>query len=108
MGVNDALALLEARVGVAVQGGLEAAIDSSDVVSLRPGISGVLEFLAMAKKVRRVLVMNFTISTLYNCAGALLALTGHMSPLWAAVLMPLSASSVFLGTTVFMGKEERT
>ena len=95
-GVNDALALARAQVGIAVQGGIEAAIESADVYCLKPGISGVLLLLKTASRVRSVLLSNFGISTVYNLAGAGLALTGWMSPLLAAVLMPLSATSVFL------------
>ena len=101
-GVNDALALSKARIGFAVQGGMEAAIDSSDVYSLRPGISGVPVFFGMARRVRKVLILNFGISTAYNAAGAVLALTGYMSPLLAAVLMPLSATTVFLNSSLMM------
>jgi Cu2+-exporting ATPase/Cu+-exporting ATPase len=98
-GVNDALALKAAQIGFSVQGGMEAAIDSSDVYSLRSGVSGVLDFLQMAKVVRKVLVLNFSISTFYNVLGGSLALMGHMSPLLAAVLMPLSATTVFLNSS---------
>ncbi len=97
-GVNDSLALLNARVGIAVQGGMEAAIESSGVVSLRQGLRSVLDLLTAAKKVRRVLLSNFAISTAFNALGATLALLGLMSPLLAAVLMPASATTVFLNS----------
>ncbi len=106
-GVNDSLALLKAKVGIAVQGGMEAAIESSGVYALRPGLQSVPEFLSTAKKVRRVLLSNFAISTAFNALGATLALSGHMSPLLAAVLMPLSATSVFLNSRIRMKESSR-
>ena len=101
-GVNDALALIRSKIGFSVQGGIEAAIDSSDIYSITPGVSGVIGFFQVAKTVRKVLIFNFGISTAYNFFGGFLALTGHMSPLLAAVLMPLSATSVFLNSSAMM------
>jgi cation transport ATPase len=106
-GVNDALALARARVGIAVQGGMEAAIESADAYCLKPGISGVLLLVDMARKVRKVLISNFTISTAYNLIGAVLALKGWMSPLLAAVLMPVAATTVFLNS-IWRMKRPRT
>jgi P-type E1-E2 ATPase len=106
-GVNDSLALLKARVGIAVQGGMEAAIESSGVYALRPGLHSVPEFLSTARKVRRVLRSNFAISTAFNALGATLALSGHMSPLLAAVLMPLSATTVFWNSRVRMKERSK-
>jgi cation transport ATPase len=101
-GVNDSLALVRARVGIAVQGGMEAAIESAGVYSLKPGLQSVPVFLATARKTRSVLVSNFAISTAFNALGATLALSGHMSPLLAAVLMPMSATTVFVNSRIRM------
>ena len=101
-GVNDALALSEARVGFAVQGGLEAAIDSAGLYSLKPGISGVATILDAGARVRSVLRMNFALSTAFNLFAGTLAITGWMSPLLAAVLMPASAVTVFLNSLIRM------
>ena len=94
-GLNDALALSNAKVSIAVQGGMDAAIQSSQAYSLKPGISGILPFLKVAHTVRSTLKINFMLSTSYNFIGAVLSITGFMNPLLAAILMPLSALSVF-------------
>ena len=99
-GVNDALALSQARVSIAVQGGMEAAIQSAQAYSLKPGISIVPTFFSTAHLVRKTLRQNFILSTSYNFIGALLSLTGHMNPLWAAVLMPASALTVFMASFI--------
>lgn len=97
-GLNDALSLTQARVSVAVQGGIDAAIQSSQVVSLVPGIETVPILIQMSRNLSRVLKVNFFYSTAYNVLGAALAVTGIMNPLIAAVLMPISATTVFVAT----------
>jgi P-type E1-E2 ATPase len=99
-GVNDALALSQARVSIAVQGGMEAAIQSAQAYSLKPGVSIVPIFLSTANLVRKTLRQNFILSTSYNFIGAFLSLTGHMNPLWAAVLMPASALTIFMASFI--------
>jgi Cu2+-exporting ATPase/Cu+-exporting ATPase len=105
-GVNDALALSSAKVSIAVQGGMEAAIQSAQVYSLKPGITLVPEFLKMAARVRGTLKQNFALSTSYNLVGAILSLTGHMNPLIAAILMPASAMTVFWSSVVRLKERE--
>jgi Cu2+-exporting ATPase/Cu+-exporting ATPase len=94
-GVNDALALSAARVSVAVQGGMEAAVESAQAYSLIPGIHTLPELVRTGRRVRKVLRMNFCFSTAYNAVGGTLSLLGFMNPLLAAILMPLSALTVF-------------
>ncbi len=106
-GINDALALVESKVGIAVQGGIEAAIQSAKVYSVRPGINGVVEFLSVATKVRQVLKSNFILSTSYNFVAGLLAILGFMNPLLAAVLMPLSATTVFINSSIRMRRNRK-
>ncbi len=99
-GVNDSLALSESKVSIAVQGGMEAAIQSAQVYSLKPGISLILPFVDTARLVRKTLRQNFMMSTSYNLIGAILSLSGHMNPLIAAVLMPASALTVFWASMI--------
>jgi Cu+-exporting ATPase len=94
-GVNDSLALSQADVSIAVQGGMEAAIQSSQVYSMKQGLSLVLPFVDTAFLVRKTLKQNFMMSTSYNLIGAILSLSGYMNPLIAAILMPASALTVF-------------
>lgn len=99
-GVNDSLALSNAKVSIAVQGGMEAAIQSSQVYSLKPGVSLVVPFVDTARLVRKTLRQNFTLSTTYNLIGAVLSLAGYMNPLIAAILMPASALTVFWSSMI--------
>jgi len=94
-GVNDAPALSQAQVSIAVQGGMEAAIQSSQVYSLKSGISLILILVETSQLLRKSLKQNFILSTTYNIIGAILCLNGYLNPLFAAILMPASALTVF-------------
>jgi len=99
-GLNDAGALKQANLGVAV---------SDDINNFSPGCDAVLDgrsfallprFFAFAKAVRKVIHMSFGISLMYNAVGLSFAVMGTMSPLFAAVLMPLSTVTIISFTTV--------
>lgn len=93
-GVNDAAALAAAGVGIAVHGGSEASLAAADVYIARPGLSGVVDVVTTARKTMRVIRGNFCVSLAYNILAGVLAATGIMNPLIAAILMPVSAATV--------------
>lgn len=93
-GVNDAAALAIATVGVSVHGGAEASLAIADVYLAEEGLTGLHQLIEGARRTSRVIRMNFIFSIAYNMLGALLAMTGWITPLWAAVLMPLSSLTV--------------
>ena len=100
-GANDAGALSTANVGVAICGGVEASLRSADVFFGSPNLSMLQALLDGAQKTLFVIKRNLGFSLLYNVTGAALACTGNITPLMAAILMPLSsltvvASSLFL------------
>lgn len=93
-GVNDAAALRAARVGIAVHGGAEASLAAADVFSTRPGLSPVLELIVGSRRTLATIQRNLRFSLTYNVVGALLAVSGYINPLIAAILMPLSSLTV--------------
>ena len=97
-GVNDAAALAAATVGIAVQGGAEAALAAADVFVMRPGVARVAELLDGARRTMRVVRRNLAISLIYNVAGVSLAMAGLLNPLVAAVLMPASSLTVIMSS----------
>jgi Cu2+-exporting ATPase len=93
-GVNDAAALAAATVGIAVRGGAEAALAAADVFIARPGVERVADLLDGAARAMRTVRRNLALSLCYNAAGVALAMAGLITPVVAAVLMPLSSITV--------------
>ncbi len=97
-GVNDAAAIAAANVGIGVHGGAEACLANADVFLARPGLSPLRELIVGAERTVRVINRNFAFSLAYNVIGASLAIAGLLTPLIAAVLMPLSSLTVVLAS----------
>lgn len=98
-GINDAAALAAADVGIAVQGGAEASLVAADVYIARPGLQPVVDLLSMSRRTMNVVKRNLLISLVYNLLAGTLAAAGAMSPMLAAILMPLSAATVLSTAT---------
>ncbi len=97
-GVNDAAAIAAASVGIGVHGGAEACLASADVFLARPGLTPLRELIEGAERTVRVIRRNFAFSLSYNIVGASLAIAGLLTPLVAAVLMPLSSLTVVMAS----------
>jgi Cu2+-exporting ATPase len=93
-GVNDAAAMSAATVGFAVHGGAEASLLAASVFSTEPGVLPVLEAVRGAGLTLRAIHRGLAFSLAYNVVGVALAMAGVLSPLVAAVLMPLSSLTV--------------
>jgi len=93
-GVNDAGAMAAASVGFAVHGGAETCLRAADIFATRAGIAPVVDAAVGARRTLRAIRQGITISLGYNLVGIGLAVAGLLSPLLAAVLMPLSSISV--------------
>ncbi len=93
-GVNDAAALSAASVGIAVHGGAEASLAAAHVYLNRPGLAAIVELIDAGRRVFRTIRQAMLISLSYNAVAAALALTGVLTPLMAAILMPISSFSV--------------
>jgi len=99
-GLNDAGALRRADLGIAV---------SDDINNFSPGCDAILDgasfdrlprFFAFSKDAVKVIKMSFVISLLYNTVGLGFAVQGTMSPLFAAVLMPISTVTIISFTSL--------
>ncbi len=97
-GVNDAAAIAAASVGVGVHGGAEACLSTADVYLTKPGLAPLVELIAGAEHTMRVIRRNIAFSLIYNVIGAGLAVSGVLTPLVAAVLMPASSLTVILAS----------
>jgi len=99
-GVNDAAALAAADVGIAVHGGAEAALAVADVFVTRPGLGRIVELVEGSHRTMRVVRRNLVFSLLYNAVAIVLAMTGVINPLIAAILMPLSSLTVIASSAL--------
>jgi Cu2+-exporting ATPase len=99
-GINDALALRAARVGIAVRGGAEVAMQVADIHLATGDMDAVVESLRGSRRTLRVVRRNLAISVAYNMIFGSLAIAGMITPLAAALLMPVSSLTV-LGSAVW-------
>jgi Cu2+-exporting ATPase len=93
-GINDAAALAVADVGISVHGGAEASLVAADVHLSKPGLGGLVPLVELARRTVRTIHLNLALSLLYNASFVVLAAGGHIHPLLAAILMPVSSASV--------------
>jgi Cu+-exporting ATPase len=91
-GVNDAAALAEADIGIAIGTGADVAIEAADFSILRPAPALVAESLALSRKIWAVLRQGLFWAVIYNVIGIPLAAFGFLSPMAAGAAM--AASSV--------------
>ncbi len=93
-GVNDLPAMAAAHVGIAVRQGAQATVLHADVALTAGGLAQINALLVGARRTMRTIHVNFAISLAYNIVGGVLAVTGVINPLIAAILMPLSGLTV--------------
>ncbi|MEM6329844.1 MAG: heavy metal translocating P-type ATPase [Planctomycetota bacterium] len=104
-GVNDAAALAAADVGIAVHGGAEAALAAADVFVSKPGLRPIVQLTSLARRTVWVVRQNLAISLAYNTLAVSLAAAGVVTPLVAAILMPISSATVLAGAVYGLAGE---
>ena len=98
-GLNDAGALKQSNVGIAVADDTNTFTPSSDVIMNGEKLTKIKNYLDLCKDAMTIVKATFIISFLYNIVGLSFAVTGNMSPLFAAILMPISSITVVAFTS---------
>jgi Cu+-exporting ATPase len=93
-GLNDAGALKQADVGIAVTDDIYNFSPSSDAILKGEEVKNTGLFLAFARTAKKVLISSLILSFIYNIVGISFAITGNVTPVFAAILMPVSSVTV--------------
>ncbi|WP_177734188.1 heavy metal translocating P-type ATPase [Flavobacterium inviolabile] len=99
-GLNDAGALAQSNVGISISENVNVFSPACDGILDAGQFSKIGYFLNYSKNAMKTIMMSFGLSLLYNVVGLSFAVTGNLSPLVAAIIMPLSTITIVSFVTV--------
>ncbi len=99
-GLNDAGALQKSNVGISIAENVNNFSPACDAILDAQSFEKLNKFIKFAKTSKRIIILSFIISFLYNIVGLSFAVQGTLSPVISAILMPISSISVVIFTTL--------
>ncbi len=99
-GLNDAGALAQSNVGIAISENINVFSPACDGILDAGKFNDLPKFIKLSKQTINIIKVSFVLSFLYNIIGMYFAVTGSLSPIIAAILMPISSISVVTFVTL--------
>lgn len=107
-GLNDSGALAQSNVGLVISENTNVFSPACDGILDATRFKDITTFISLSRQGKQVITYAFIFSLFYNAIGLGFAITGHLAPVVAAILMPLSSISIVIFTTIytyFIGKK---
>ena len=97
-GINDAAAIAQSDLSIAMGSGTDTAIAAADITLIRPSLSAALDAIRISKKTTKIIKSNLIWAFLYNIVCIPVAASGNLAPMYAAGAMSISSLFVVLNS----------